>query len=96
MSDPTLSIGNFSSFSFPICFTATGNGVATLATGQSGNDKDWLDLENLKALLPDADPNHLLALLEEKAGDPQRVQKIGSVLIENRDYPKLKVRGELL
>ena len=60
-------------------------GKAPLTT----EDKLQTDLNELKVVFPDCDPNFLFEKLEEKPNDPERVGKIAYDLFESKKYPKL-------
>ncbi|XP_060560426.1 uncharacterized protein LOC132720319, partial [Ruditapes philippinarum] len=53
-------------------------------------DKFHADLNELKEIFRDCDPNYLYNKLESRSGETDRVQIIAADLFEHRNYPKLK------
>ncbi|OWF42616.1 E3 ubiquitin-protein ligase [Mizuhopecten yessoensis] len=48
------------------------------------------ELQELKDIFPDCDPNYLYNALEERKDDVDRVKKLAIRMLEKKDYPKLK------
>lgn len=57
---------------------------------QTDEDRLQLDLNELKTIFKDCDPNFLFEKLVTMPCDKERVQKIAEELFENKNYPKLK------
>ncbi|KAL5009343.1 hypothetical protein ScPMuIL_014924 [Solemya velum] len=56
--------------------------------GQRSSFED--DIDQLKDIFPDCDPNYLYTKLEEQQQAPGRVATIAANLFEHKNYPKLK------
>ncbi|XP_046338609.2 uncharacterized protein LOC124119946 [Haliotis rufescens] len=48
------------------------------------------EVDQLREIFPDCDPNYLFEQLEEKANDAERVKNLAAQMFEKRNYPKLK------
>ena len=48
------------------------------------------EVDNLREIFPDCDPNYIFEELEKRSDDQERVKNIASHMFEKRDYPKLK------
>ncbi|CAL1539724.1 unnamed protein product, partial [Lymnaea stagnalis] len=52
------------------------------------------EVERMKMIFPDCDPDYLYEQLEAMKNEPKRTDIVAAKLIEDRNYPKLKVRLE--
>ncbi|XP_046582259.1 uncharacterized protein LOC124289685 [Haliotis rubra] len=48
------------------------------------------EVDQLREIFPDCDPNYLFEQLEEKANDAERVKNLAAQMFEKRNYPKMK------
>ena len=52
------------------------------------------EVDELRQIFPDCDPNYLFEQLEQKADDKERMKTVAMAMFENKNYPKLKEREE--
>ncbi|CAC5400493.1 RNF216 [Mytilus coruscus] len=52
------------------------------------------EVDELRQIFPDCDPNYLYDELEKKADDKERMKTVAMAMFEDKKYPKLKEREE--
>ena len=52
------------------------------------------EVDELRQIFPDCDPNYLFEQLEQKADDKERMKTVAMAMFENKNYLKLKEREE--
>ena len=71
----------------------------TSSSASRPGDSDYIvklqeDVEILRRIFPDCDPDYLFSELEARAGNPERTAAVSSMMFERCNYPRLRDRLE--
>ncbi|XP_067681693.1 uncharacterized protein [Haliotis asinina] len=77
-------------FSTPLSVSSDGEEVSTGKPVFPGACSLQQEVDQLREIFPDCDPNYLFEQLEEKANDAERVKNLAAQMFDKRDYPKMK------
>ncbi|XP_071079624.1 uncharacterized protein [Haliotis cracherodii] len=76
--------------STPLSVSSDGGEVTPMKPALQGACSLQGEVDQLREIFPDCDPNYLFEQLEEKANDAQRVKNLAAQMFEKRNYPKIK------
>ncbi|OPL20802.1 hypothetical protein AM593_01335, partial [Mytilus galloprovincialis] len=77
-----------------VSLDVTTDGLITSPKPSKGIFNIQDEVDELRQIFPDCDPNYLYDELEKKADDKERMKTVAMAMFEDKKYPKLKEREE--